>query len=328
VAWITTPYSEEDCRIRSGTRRSKTASMSLTAGTIKLPDGRSLDVFTGDPQPGGIGFITHHGTPGEGGRFADWYPAVAARGLRFVGFSRPGYVTSTRRSGRAVADVAQDVAALADALGINRFVSIGRSGGGPHSIACAALLGERCLAAAALVTVAPFGAPGLDWWTGMSQLNVDEFGAALRGEDALRDWMRGKGEELQQITGEDLAGALGDEMPAVDRHVLSGAHAEEAAAGIRRALSHGFDGWIDDDLAFTRSWGFDLQAIQRPVRIWQGELDHLVPVAHGRWLAGQIPDASFKLAEGHGHISLAEAHRDAILDDLLANAGLGTASDR
>lgn len=301
------------------------ASPSLTPRMIELPDGRLLEVLAGAHSRNGIGFITHHGTPGEAGKFADWQAVVEERGLQFVGFSRPGYVTSSRHAGRAVADVAADVAALADALEIDRFVSIGRSGGGPHSIACAALLGERCLAAAALVTVAPYGAPGLDWWAGMSQLNVDEFGAVLEGEEALRTWMRGKGEELQQITGEDLANALGDEMPEIDRHILSGAHADEQAAGMRRALSHGFDGWVDDDLAFTKPWGFDLQAIRRPVRIWQGELDHLVAVAHGRWLADQIPGASFNLAEGHGHISLAEAHRDAILDDLLGQAGLGGA---
>lgn len=299
------------------------ASSGLITRTLDLPDGRSLDVVTAELPYQGVGFIAHHGTPGEAGRFADWHQEVARRGLRFVGYSRPGYATSTRLAGRSVADVAADVAALADALGIDRFVTIGRSGGGPHSIATAALLPERCLAAAALVTVAPYGSPGLHWQTGMSQLNVEEFGAALRGEDALRAWMRDKGEELRQITGDDLAGALGEEMPEIDRHVLSGAHAEEEAAGIRRALEHGFDGWVDDDLAFTRPWGIDLASIRRPVRIWQGELDHLVPVTHGRWLADNIPGASFNLARGHGHISLAEAHRDAILDDLLEHAGLG-----
>ena len=297
--------------------------MPLTERTIPLPDGRSLDVVVAPPTGDRIGLIAHHGTPGEASRFAPWADAAASRGLRLIGFSRPGYATSTRHAGRTVGDVAADVAALADALEIDRFVSIGRSGGGPHSIACAALLPDRCLAATALVTVAPWNAPGLDWFADLSQLNVDEFGAALEGEAALRAWMADKGEELRHITGPQLAGAIGDEIPDIDRGILTGEHAEEEAAGIRRALEHGFDGWIDDDLAFTAPWGFDPATISRPVRIWQGELDHLVSVAHGRWLADHIPNATFNLAEGHGHISLAEAHRDAILDDLVAAAGLG-----
>ena len=304
------------------------SSGSVEGRTITLGNGRSLDVLVAPPSDGAVGLISHHGTPGEASRFAPWADSARERGLRLVGFSRPGYAGSSRHAGRTVAAVAADVAELADALGIGTFLSIGRSGGGPHSIACAALLPERCLAATALVTIAPWGATGLDWFDRMSQLNLDEFGAALRGEEALRAWMADKGEQLRHVTGAEIADSIGDEMPDCDRAILTGEHAEEEAAGIRRALANGFDGWVDDDLAFTRDWGFELQGIHRPVRIWQGELDHLVSVAHGRWLAEHIPAATFNLAEGHGHLSLAEAHRDAILDDLVAAAGLGGSSIR
>jgi pimeloyl-ACP methyl ester carboxylesterase len=288
---------------------------------ITLPDGRSLDVMTGGGA-GPMAVIAHHGTPGEGTKFSDWEDAVSARGLRLVGYSRPGYATSDRDAGRRVSDVAADVAALADALGIERFVTVGRSGGGPHSIACAALLPDRCLAAAALVTVAPWQADGLDFFAGMAQGNVEEFNAALAGEDALRAWMATHGEPYRHITGETIASTMASLLPPVDLAVLTGALAEEDAAGTRRALEHGFDGWIDDDLAFARPWGFDVRSIRVPVRIWQGELDQLVSVAHGQWLADRIPGATFNLAKGHGHLSLALEHRDAILDDLLASAGL------
>jgi len=288
---------------------------------VALPNGRSLDVMTGGGA-GPMALIAHHGTPGEATKFADWEDAVAARGLRLVGYSRPGYATSDRDAGRSVGDVAADVSALADRLGIDRFVTIGRSGGGPHSIACAALLPDRCLAAAALVTVAPWEASGLDFFDGMAQGNIEEFGAALRGEDTLREWMAAHGEGYRHVTGETIAATMGDLLPPVDLAVLTGEFAEEDAAGTRRALEHGFDGWVDDDLAFTRPWGFDVTAIRVPVRIWQGELDQLVTVAHGQWLADRIPGATFTLAKGHGHLSLALEHRDAILDDLLTAAGL------
>lgn len=289
---------------------------------ITLPKGRSLDVMTGGADGGRVALIAHHGTPGEGTKFADWDAAAVARGIRLIGYSRPGYATSDRSAGRSVGDVAADVAALADALGIDQFITIGRSGGGPHAIACAALLPERCLAAAALVTVAPWGVEGLDFFEGMAQGNIEEFGAALEGEAALRSWMTTHGEPYRHVTGESIAATMADLLPPVDLAVLTGTFAEEDAAGIRRALEHGFDGWVDDDLAFTRPWGLDVTAITRPVRIWQGELDQLVTVAHGQWLADRIPGATFHLAKGHGHLSLALEHRDAILDDLLEAAGL------
>jgi pimeloyl-ACP methyl ester carboxylesterase len=285
--------------------------------TVQLPDGRTLDVLAGD-RTDGLGVVFHHGTPGNATRYETWFATAEERGLRPVAYSRPGYATSTRDPGRAVASAIPDVEAVLDHLGIDRFVSVGGSGGGPHTIACAALLPDRCLSSAALVTVAPWGVDDLDWWGGMTQSNLDEFGAALAGEPALRAWMAANGEEYRHITGPTMAAALGDAQPPVDQAVATGEWAKHEAAGMRRALEHGFDGWVDDDLAFTRPWGFDLDTIRVPVQIWQGELDRLVPWSHGRWLGDRIPGARFTLAEGHGHFSLGVANRDEIFDELLA----------
>jgi len=287
--------------------------------TVRLADGRTLDVLLGDGG-GEVGLVAHHGTPGDASRYAKWAAPAAERGLRLVTFSRPGYAGSTRQPGRSVASVASDVSELLDQLGIGRFVSVGGSGGGPHAIACAALLPDRCLAAAALVTVAPWGAAGLDWWTGMTQSNLDEFGAALRGEAVLRSWMAHHGEPYRHVTTADVAATFGDLLCPIDQQTATGDYAKDLADGIRRGLANGFDGWIDDDLAFTTPWGFDPAAVRRPVTVWQGELDQMVPWSHGRWLAEQIPGARFELAMGHGHFSMGVANRDEILDDLLAGA--------
>ncbi len=288
--------------------------------TVNLPDGRALDVLA-DTGGTGPGLLFHHGTPGNATRYETWFAAAQVRGLRPVAYSRPGYATSSRDPGRTVASMAGDVGALLDELNIGQFLSLGGSGGGPHSIACAALLPDRCLGAAALVTVAPWAAEGLDWWAGMAQLNIDEMGAALAGEATLREYMAAEGEEYRTITGSSMIAALGDALPPVDQAMATGEWAEHEAAGIRRALEHGFDGWIDDDLAFTQPWGFDVATIRRPVRIWQGEVDRLVPWAHGQWLADRIPGARFTLAAGQGHFSLGVSHRDQILDDLVSAAG-------
>lgn len=293
--------------------------VSVRSLSVALPDGRVLDAIAGDATSGS-GLLFHHGTPGQATRYQPWFEAAQERGLRPVGYSRPGYATSSRNAGRSVGDAVADVAALLDELGIDKFYTLGGSGGGPHTIACAALLPDRCLGAAALVTVAPWEAEGLDWWADMAQLNIDEMGAALKGEAALREYMKGEGEEIRHITGANMIAALGDALPPADQAVATGEWADREAAGLRRALEHGFDGWVDDDLAFCQPWGFEVEEITVPVHVWQGEVDRLVPWAHGRWLADHIPGARFTLAKGHGHFSLGAANRDEILDDLTREA--------
>jgi pimeloyl-ACP methyl ester carboxylesterase len=151
----------------------------------------------------------------------------------------------------------------------------------------------------------------------MGPENVDEFGAAAAGEDTLRAWMRDHAEPFRQVTADAIVAAFAGLVPQVDKDVLVGGFAERMAAVMRRALEHGVDGWIDDDLAFTRPWGFDVGDVTVPVTVWQGDLDLMVPFAHGQWLARHVPGARAQLAPGHGHLSLITRFREAILDDLL-----------
>lgn len=294
--------------------------MSSTNNALALPDGRTVDVFLGgDPQ--GFPLVMHHGTPSDSTTFADWHDACAARGLRLICVSRPGYATSTRLVGRRVASAAVDTADVLDHLGLGRFITAGWSGGGPHALACAALLADRCLAAASLAGVGPYDAPDLDFLAGMGPENVDEFGAALVGEEAVQAWMEENGAGFRDVTGEQIAEAYGGLVPQIDKDVLTGGYAEQMAAETRRALEHGFDGWVDDDLAFTQDWGFAVEDVAVPVTVWQGDLDLMVPFAHGRWLADHLPAAHARMASGHGHISLVTRYRDEILDDLLDRCG-------
>ena len=146
---------------------------------VKTPDGRQLSTQVyGDPD--GKPVFLLHGTPGS--RLGPHpRPAVLHRlGVQLIAFDRPGYGESDRLEGRRVADAAADVLAIADAYGLDKFAIVGRSGGGPHALACAALLPERLTRAAVLVGLAPHGAEGLDWYDGMTDYNVLEYTAAAK----------------------------------------------------------------------------------------------------------------------------------------------------
>jgi pimeloyl-ACP methyl ester carboxylesterase len=265
-----------------------------------------------------IPLIVHHGTPGAGVAYEPFVRAAQDRGLRHVAYSRPGYAGTPRQLGRTVASCAADVERMLDELGADRCCTIGWSGGGPHALACAALLPERVIKAATIAGVAPWDAEGLDFLAGMGAENLEEFAAIEAGEDALRAYLESEAAGLRQVTGEQVAAALGDLIGEADRAVLTGEFAEHLARSMRTALGNGVDGWLDDDLAFRAPWGFDLGAIDVPVTVWQGDDDRMVPFAHGQWLAAHVAGARAELRPGEGHLSITLAHYGEILDDLLA----------
>jgi len=283
---------------------------------IRQSDGRNLDVLVGGAATGPA-LVCHHGSPSDASVWLDWDGAAAEHGLRLIAVSRPGYATSSRQPGRNISSVADDVKHVLDTLGVPWFVTVGWSGGGAHALACAALLGSRCRGGATLAGVGPYGEPGLDFLAGMGPENEAEFGAAFEGESCLRAWLEKHGAAFRHVTGAEIVEAFGGLVPQIDRDVLAGGFADAMAAEMRRALAPGFDGWVDDDMAFIRPWGFDLASIGVPVVVWQGDLDLMVPSAHGKWLAEKIPGAFAKPAIGHGHISLVVEYRDAILRDLM-----------
>lgn len=289
---------------------------------ISLPGGRDLHVLTAGPEEG-FPLVIHEGTPAG---LVVYPPAVRtarARGLRVVMIARPGYEASTPRPGRTVGDVAEDVAAVLDDIGADTFITYGVSGGGPHALACAAKLPGRCLAAASVAGVAPYRAEGLDFLAGMGPENLTEFGAALKGPDALTPYLEGEAVAFGQVTADDIVAAFGGLVSDADKAALTGEYAATLAASLRAALRGGVAGWRDDDLAFTADWGFDLAGLAAPVAVWQGDQDRMVPYAHGQWLAAHIPGARVHLKPGEGHLSLALTALGDILDDLLDLARQG-----
>jgi pimeloyl-ACP methyl ester carboxylesterase len=291
--------------------------MDLVSFELRLSDGRSLDVEVSGPD-GATPLVVHHGTPGERSQYPPFAAAAAAKGLRYVSYSRPGYGGSSRQPGRAVADWAADTAAILAHLSADRCYTVGASGGGPHALACAALSADRVLACATVAGVGPFGAEGLDFLQGMGRENHEEFGAALAGPAELQAYLEREAASLAEITGQRVATAFGDLVSAVDVAALTGDFAAFVAASFRRALANGIWGWFDDDVVFTRPWGFELASINVPVVVWQGGQDRMVPFAHGQWLAAHLPSARAMLLLAEGHLSIKVAKFGEIVGELLA----------
>ena len=291
--------------------------MGLAVESVKTRDGRTLEVSVTGPDDAPA-LIAHTGTPDDGSLHRETLEQGARRRLRQVSYARPGYAGSDRHEGRSVADCASDVEAIADALGIERFHTVGWSGGGPHALGCAALLPDRVIAAATVAGAAPHNVEGLDWSAGMGEENIEEIGLAERGSAALVPFLERQVEEIRESTPDDLLAILGDLVSEPDRAALTADYAAESHASLLGAVSMGIWGWLDDDLAFVRSWGFDLDEIRVPVSIWHGREDRFVPLAHGEWLAANVPGAKANLVEGEGHISLSRHRYGDVLDELLA----------
>jgi pimeloyl-ACP methyl ester carboxylesterase len=276
--------------------------------TVRTPDGRVLAVEeAGDP--GGRPVLVHNGTPNSRHLYGPHTRDAAERGLRLIGYDRPGYGGSSPQPGRRVADCADDVCAICGALGIDRLAMWGVSGGGPHVLACAALLPDLVAAAASIASVAPFGADGLDYFAGMGQGNVDDTLLFLNDEAAARAKMDKDREEILAESPDDGAGA--DDVPEglrtlltpVDAAVLSGDLGGYLQTAMRDGLAPGSEGWWEDN-CLIGPWGFSVADIKIPLLLLHGEQDMFVPFGHGEWLAAHIPGVEARLFDDEGHLSL------------------------
>jgi pimeloyl-ACP methyl ester carboxylesterase len=248
--------------------------------------------------------IAQHGTPGSRVVRRSWVEDAAERGIRLIAFDRAGYGGSDRNPGRSVADVAADAEAICDQLGLDRVLTYGASGGGPHALACAALLDDRVVAAATLCSIGPFDGDGLDFMAGMGEDNVEELSAAMEGEEALAQFVERVSEQVLAADPDELADQLASLLSPPDVAVVNGGLARELLGSMREGVGVTRAGWLDDDLAFVRPWGFELSSISVPTLLWQGRQDLMVPAAHGEWLAEHVPGVEAHLSDEDGHLSV------------------------
>lgn len=285
--------------------------------SVETPDGRTLLVqVAGDPS--GAPILLHAGTPNSRLIYRKDAERAERMGVRLLCYDRPGYGGSTRHEGRSVADCAADVREIAHALEIERLGVYGASGGGPHALACAALLGDLVPAVGVLASGAPWGAQGLDYFDGMGDLNVEDTQLYFSDPAAARAKCESDRLEYVEADADALFEAMKSLISPADAAVLTGEFAEFLVSTVRDGLAPGSDGWWDDGVAELGPWGFDLDAIATPVLLLHGRQDRFVPFGHGVWLAERIPGVDARLLDDDGHLTLHENHLDEVYAWLLA----------
>jgi pimeloyl-ACP methyl ester carboxylesterase len=283
---------------------------------IDAPDGRKLaDSEGGDAD--GVPVLVHYGTPNSRLQYGPDVTNATEHGVRMITYDRPGYGGSTAQPGRTVADCAADVRAICAALGIDRLLTWGISGGGPHVLACAALLPDLVPAAASLASPAPWGVDGLDYFAGMGELNADDTRLYFQDKEAARvklesDRVAMLGATPEQV-GEILTTLVSEADAAVFTPRLAEYFVDSAAAG----LGPGGEGWWEDGVAEFEPWGFAFADITIPLLLLHGQQDRFVPFGHGVWLAEHIPGVEARLTEDDGHLTLTARHLGEVYDWLL-----------
>jgi pimeloyl-ACP methyl ester carboxylesterase len=269
-------------------------------------------------RPDGKPVLVHNGTPNSRLIYGPDASLAERQGIRLISYDRPGYGDSTPLPGRTVADCAQDVRAVATGLGIDRLVIWGISGGGPHALACAALLPDLVPAVGVLASPAPWGADGLDYFAGMGELNVEDTRLFFEDRAAAQAKCEQDRLEFLAVSAQQLYDSLKTLLSPADAAALTGELAQYLVDCMRSGLAPGADGWWEDEVALMEPWGFELGSIRTPVLLCHGREDRFVPFGHGEWLAGQIPGVQAELTDDDGHLTLTARHLEQIHAWLLA----------
>jgi pimeloyl-ACP methyl ester carboxylesterase len=277
--------------------------MNASHRAISTEVGRKIRILEAG-HPDGVPILVLRGTPQSRLLYNRWVEDAQSRGIRLMSYERPGYGGSTAHPGRTVASAATDAAAMAKNLGLNRLLVWGISGGGPHALACAALLPDLVVAAAVLASPAPYPAEGLDYFAGMGEANVALTRAALKSREACAQFVEAEASELLRADPETLVQAFRSLLCPADAAVLTQDFADFVLRSVREGIGERRDGYVDDEIAFTMPWAFELSQIRIPVLLRHGEQDRMVPFSHGKWLAGKIPDVDARFLGDDGHLTL------------------------
>jgi len=262
---------------------------------VLTADGRVLHTYDLGPteRSDELVLLWQHGTPNTGAPPEPLFEPARSLGIRWIGYDRPSYGGSTPHPDATIATAAADARQIADQLGIGRFTVFGHSGGGPRALACGALIPDRVVAVVSVSSPAPWPAPGLDYFAGMSDGGARELRAAARGRAELQEVLAENEFDPQSFIPADYA-------------ALEGSWSWFNGI-VEAATANGFDGMVADLVGAMAAWGFDPAAVSAPTLIMHGTADRMVPSSHSAWLAAHCPTAELRLSPGEGHISVLDS---------------------
>ena len=262
---------------------------------VLTTDGRVLHTYDLGPaeRSDELVVLWQHGTPNTGAPPEPLFEAARSLGIRWIGYDRPSYGGSTPHPDATIATAAADARQIADQLGIGRFTVFGHSGGGPRALACGALIPDRVVAVVSVSSPAPWPAPGLDYFAGMSDGGARELRAAARGRAELQEVLAANEFDPESFIPADYA-------------ALEGSWSWFNGI-VEAATANGFDGMVADLVGAMAAWGFDPAAVSAPTLIMHGTADRMVPSSHSEWLAAHCPAAELRLQPGAGHISVLDS---------------------
>ena len=284
-------------------------------GFVELQDGRKLE-FIDNGLESNKAIVLHHGSPMEMLYFQGLLASLATRGVRAIAYTRPGYGESTRLPNRNVIDNNSDLAAILSHQNIAQFVSLGWSAGGPPAIASTLL--EGCRGASAVATPAPFDQPDLDGFVGMTEAFAGECRACATNVDSAFAFKQAHIDDWKALTPHLLLSVFSNR----DAFAKFETDYKTMAHDLSKSLMRGIDpetmGFAEDDHSWLKPWGFDIEAIDRPVQMWIGSNDEFIPVAHAEWFGNHVRDIALHILEGQDHVSIMVEHFDKILDGAIS----------
>ena len=262
---------------------------------VLTTDGRVLHTYDLGPteRSDELVVLWQHGTPNTGAPPEPLFEPARSLGIRWIGYDRPSYGGSTPHPDATIATAAADARQIADQLGIGRFTVFGHSGGGPRALACGALIPDRVVGVVSVSSPAPWPAPGLDYFAGMSDGGARELRAAARGRAELQEVLAANEFDPESFIPADYA-------------ALEGSWSWFNGI-VEAATANGFDGMVADLVGAMAAWGFDPAAVSAPTLIMHGTADRMVPSSHSEWLAAHCPAAELRLQPGAGHISVLDS---------------------
>ena len=283
--------------------------------SLKLPDGRCIE-YIDNGVSSKSALILHHGTPTSMTVWGTWLAAAAEEGIRAIAFTRPGYASSDRKVGRSIIDANEDLVEILNQLAVEKFVSVGWSGGGPYALASGLL--NKCSGVQLIASVSPYDAEDFDWFQDQTPEMVEEAKISARSLEDSINFKENYYKEFRDMTAEQFLTEYAKRSSFESFETIYREFSKDLSFSMHEALRDGVIGYAEDEYAFLRNWGFETKEIQVPVLIWQGLDDLSVSPHMARWLNANISNPTLKLLEGQHHSSIMVEKRAEIL-----NAAIG-----